>query len=70
MLLLHAGSLRRGPSVLVLDGTMQMHLDCSWQPTPAGHFRCPDGVATAPYPRGYSDATVRRRHHDTICPAH
>ena len=47
-----------GPEVLVVNNTeMRLYFDCAWQPIPQGypHGGPPFGVATAPYPDGYTN---------------
>ena len=45
-----------GPEVLVVNGTtMHLYFDCSFEPTPTGYERPPYGMATAPYPQGFTE---------------
>lgn len=47
-----------GPELLVVNDTLRLYFDCTFQPVPAGRTRAPYGVATAPYPQGLSDPTA------------
>ena len=44
-----------GPELLIVNETMHLYYDCSFQPTPAGFPKPPYGVSTAPYPDGFTD---------------